>query len=247
MKNTMKITLSTVAAAVVMFAIGCSNNSSPLAANSTESTTLTTILADGSADFTSVSDEGQFPNDNGETSFCSPPGGGEDRGPRGGGPKGGGPHSGGLGLRDSSKFGQLHRILPCLELTADQMTQLKALLDGGRTSAEQIMKDERTAEQPFRASADTQVKAIRAAVKAGTLTRDEAHAQIEAIRTQLIADTKPLREAARTAINDLQTALVPQIRAILTEAQMAIWDAWMTAGTVPCTPPPPPHRGGGRR
>ncbi|MBI3258455.1 MAG: hypothetical protein HYZ54_03085 [Ignavibacteriae bacterium] len=235
----MKITLSTVAAAVVMFAIGCSNNdSSPLAANSSESTTLTTILADGSADFTSVSDEGQFPNDNGETPFCNPPSG-DNRGPRGGGPNGGGP-----GLRDSSKFGQLPRILPCLELTADQMTQLRTLLEGGRTAVEQIMKDERTAEQPFRAAADSQVKAIRAAVAAGTLTRAEAHAQIDAIRTQLMADTKPLREAARAAISDLQAGLIPQIRAILTDAQMAIWDAWMTTGTVPCTPP---HGGRGHR
>lgn len=244
MKNTLKITLLTVASAVVMFTIGCSNNgSSPLSSNSDNgSDELTSIVNNSSTDFTSVSENGEFPNDNGETSFCTPPSGERGRHHEGGGPRGGG-----IGLRDSSKFGQLPRILPCLELTEDQITQLRTLMEGFKTSVNQILTDTRAAEQPFRAAADSQVKVIRDAVKAGTMTREEARTAIEAIRAQLIADTKPLREAARAAIEDLQNALLPQIRALLTETQLAIWDAWMTAGTVPCTPDRKHHGGRGRR
>jgi hypothetical protein len=236
MKNTIKIALSAVATAVMMFAIGCSNNgSSPVAANDNTTTdALTSIVTNSSTDLSPICPDGQFPNDNGETPFGAPTDG----------PKGGGPNGGGPGMKDSSKFGQLPRILPCLKLTADQMSQLKALMEGFKTSADKIMKDERTAEQPLRTAADAQVKVIRDAVKAGTMTRDSAHAAIDAIRTQLIADTKPLRDAARASITDLQNTLLPQVRALLTADQQAIWDAWMTTGTIPCTPPPPPPHGG---
>lgn len=242
MKRSMKIAFSTVAATVLMFAIGCSNSdNSPVAA--TENTdVLTTLVDNSSTDLTPVCPDGQFPNDDGVTPFASPNGddhrGPNGGGPKGGGPNGGGPRGGGPGMMgDSSKFGQLGRILPCLTLTADQLTQLKSLMDAHRTAVDQIINDARTAEQPFRTAADEKVKAIKAEVLAGTMTRDSARAAIQAIRTQLIADTKPLRDAARTQITDLQNALLPQIRAILTAEQQAIWDAWMTSGTVPCTPP----------
>lgn len=241
MKNMLKITLSAVAVATMMFAIGCSNSSSPIAANTSTVDPLSTIITNSTSDLTPICADGQFPNDNGETPFGAPTGG-KDGGPNGGGPNGGGPHGdgphgGGPGMRDSSKFGQLRMILPCLKLTADQMTALKALMDGFKTSADKIMTDARTAEQPFRIEADAKVKSIKDAVKAGTMTRAEAKTAIDAIRTQLIADTKPIRDAARASMADLQNSLLPQIRALLTPEQLAIWDAWMTAGTIPCTPP----------
>lgn len=231
MKRTLKIAFMTVATTVVLFTIGCSNNdNSPL--SSSESTdALTTLLTNNSTDLTPVCPDGDFPNDDGVTPYGSPMGD-DRRGPKGGGPKGGG-----HGIADTSKFGQLGRILPCLTLTADQLTQLRSLMETHRTSVHQIMTDTRTAEQPFRTAADEQVKAIKDQVLAGTMTRDSARSAIMAIRTQLVADTKPLRDAARVQIEDLQNALVSQIRAILTAEQQAIWDAWMTSGTVPCTPP----------
>ncbi|MBK9246914.1 MAG: hypothetical protein IPM69_02070 [Ignavibacteria bacterium] len=242
MKRSMKIAFMTFASTVLMLSVGCSNNGTNPEDSRDGTDALTTIMDNSSTDLTPICPDGQFPNDDGVTPYGSPmgddhrglKGGRDDRGPKDG-----------IGMRDTSRFGQLHRILPCLTLTADQLTQLRSLMEGFRTSAHQIMSDTRAAEQPFRTDADEQVKTIRDQVLAGTMTRDSARVAIQAIRTQLIADTKPLRDAARAAIADLQNGLLPQIRAILTADQQAIWDAWMTSGTVPCTRPP--HHGKGHR
>lgn len=130
------------------------------------------------------------------------------------------------------RVSEIDRLKALLSLTEDQVAQIQPILDATRTA----------------------VEAVRAQVKAGTLTRADAHTQIKALhdaqKTQILALLTADQQAKFTALRDhhsgpfdldrLTTALglsadqVTQIGAIETAAQAKISDlhAQVEAGTL---------------
>ncbi len=120
--------------------------------------------------------------------------------------------------------------------TADVRAQLQTLQQNYRQQATDILKQ----------------------VKDGTMTRTDAKTALDALRAQFAADAKPLldqmaaanqalraalsaNDAARKAANDAYQSALKQIQddmnakigAILTPAQLVIWQQWLAGGN-PC-------------
>lgn len=129
-------------------------------------------------------------------------------------------------------------ILGCLELTADQKTAIATLLRDHQDCTKSVMDSLRSSEKPLVEAARAAQKAVRDQLKAGTITRDEARAQLAQIKADLKAqlESNPVREWARQALENCRQELYAQIRALLTAEQQVIWDEWVATGTLPCDP-----------
>ncbi len=127
-------------------------------------------------------------------------------------------------------------IFHCLELTAEQKAAIAAVMNGQRDCTKSIMDSLRASEQPLVEAARTAQKAVRDQLKAGTITRAEALAQLAQIKADLQAqlESNPVREWARQALEACRQELYKQIRSLLTAEQQAIWDEWVATGTLPC-------------
>lgn len=157
-----------------------------------------------------------------------------------GGKHGGmGGHHGGIGHKGDfrkplNKFDSLRLVLPCLKLTAEQDSNLRVLLAALHQQVDSIMKATREAQLPLRQEAQAKAKLVLDSLKAGTITRDQAKADLDAIRQELETALQPGRDAAKAAIKALQSATLTAIRGILTAEQVAAYDIWLSTGQLPC-------------
>ncbi|MBX7154113.1 MAG: hypothetical protein K1X91_04065 [Bacteriodetes bacterium] len=148
-------------------------------------------------------------------------------------------HHGGIGHKGGfdkprTKFDSLRLVLPCLQLTAEQDTAVRAILTTLHTQVGSILKATRDAQLPLRQDAQAKAKVVLDSLKAGSITRDEAKAQLDTIRQELETALQPGRDAAKAAITTLQNDALTAIRALLTTSQQVAWDIWISTGQLPC-------------
>jgi hypothetical protein len=110
-----------------------------------------------------------------------------------------------------------------LGLSAEQDSLLKGFLKDLRECAEAPAEAFRTARaaafEPYRAS----VEEIRASVKAGTMTREDAKTALDSIRAEFETVIAPLKEELRAAVESCRTTFEAAFEATLTAEQMEKW------------------------
>ena len=79
---------------------------------------------------------------------------------------------------------------------------------------------------------------LRAQLKAGTITRDEANAQLEAFKAKNAAIVQAAAEAMKAAVKACNDTLEAAIVAMLTPEQVLLWNQWKATGTKPCESTP---------
>lgn len=184
-----------------------------------------------------------FPSDNDVISQDGPP-------TRGGGPgsrdtvRGGGPgkrdtvRGGGTGRDTVSRPMPWQSVLPCLKLTVEQATKLREL-SKAQIDCEKAARDQfRTILDPLRKAQQAEMNAIRADVKAGTITREEAAARIKALNDRMRAATQEAEAQVRAALKSCMDTFFAGIEAMLTPEQLTLWMQWKTTGQSPCPKSP---------
>jgi hypothetical protein len=170
-----------------------------------------------------------------DTTFCSGDSlRGDDHGGRGPGGRGPGGRGGHGGERGHGHDGGIGNIAPLgirnyraaasqLGLTAQQDSLFRQYLADLRSCAGDAAAAYRTAREAAFAPYKTNIDSIRAAVKAGTMTRDEAKVQLDSIRAQFEAVIAPLNEQLRAAVAACRSSFESSVESMLTEAQLQLW------------------------
>lgn len=138
------------------------------------------------------------------------------------------------GRRPDVRRDDLRAILPCLQLTAEQRTELETLMSAHRDCVKSALDAHKAATQPIRARLQELGKSLREQVKAGTITREDAAAQMRAAQEAVKAEMKAADEALKAALEACKTRLYTQIAGLLTPEQLRIWNNWLATGEVPC-------------
>ena len=205
MKKTLLVTLNAVAVFSILFAIGCSSNSSPV--GTSNGTTIDNQLSAFISDNTSTTDDNAALFRDSDPMGCDNSqfgeGGRRGKGHHGGGPNGGGHRGGDKKPRPQTKFDSLRLVLDCLTLTTEQNTAVRQVLDDLHTQVGKIMQAARIDQEPLRAEAKAKAKVILDGVKAGTTTRADAKIQLDAIRIALNESLKPGRDARGPVVHEI--------------------------------------------
>ena len=173
-----------------------------------------------------------FPSDNEVISQDGPP-------TRGGGPgkrdtvRGGGGRD--TVRRDtSSRPMPWQSVLPCLKLTPEQSAKLrefsKAQIDCERAAREQF----RSVIEPLRKAQQAEMDAIRADLRAGKITREEAAAKSRALNERMRAATQAAEAQVRAAVKACMDTFFASFESIMTPEQLALWMEWKKTGKSPC-------------
>lgn len=145
-----------------------------------------------------------------------------------------GHHSGAKG-----KGLHLGRIFYKLDLNEDQIAALKTLMEGNRESLAEPFEQFREAAKEIMEGMKEQVRAIREEVKAGNLTRKEAHEQLKILNKATREEIKNCEACieARVAICAYNTNLFESIGTDigLTTEQLEVWNKWLSVHPLPCT------------
>lgn len=136
----------------------------------------------------------------------------------------------------SSRPARLESVLPCLKLSAEQLAKLREFMKAN-IDCEKAARDQfRATIEPIRQQQKTAIDAIRAQVKAGTLSAADARTQIEALNASLKPAVQAAETAMKAALDACRASLMANIESILTPEQLVIWMQWKTTGKVPCDP-----------
>ena len=131
-----------------------------------------------------------------------------------------------------------HRaVIDCLKLTPEQMTQLQALHQAKHECEKSAKEQLKGTVEPIRQQEKALHESLKSQVKAGTITRAEAHAQMKAFKD---ANAQAMRDAAdvmRAAVKVCNDTFLAGIEALLTPEQLSLWNQWKTTGTNPCDTP----------
>ena len=157
--------------------------------------------------------------------------GGRDDGMRGG-PGGRGGHRGGRGHGHDGGIGNIaplgirnYRAAAAqLGLSAAQDSLFRAYLADLRSCAEGPAATYRAAREAAFAPYKPTVDSIRAAVRAGTITHDEARTRLDAIRAEVETVIAPLNEELRTAVASCRATFEAAVAAMLTAEQLELWN-----------------------
>ncbi len=216
----MKNALVAVVAFVAIGLASCSKTDSPLASNASVNDEISSLVNSTTPPFDQYAaltsfDGATYCTDGAERLAL------EDRRPPGG---------------DKNKK-NLGAILRCVELTAEQRTQVEGFMKAGRECM-------RTAEAPFRDAVKAlrdehraKVKEIRDAVKAGTMTKEDARAALKELEKALRAALEENRASMMAAAKLCEDALFASIEGVLTPEQLVKWNEWKATGKVPCAGP----------
>lgn len=131
----------------------------------------------------------------------------------------------------------LRAVIDCLKLTPEQMTQLQALHQAKHDCEKSAKEQLKATVEPIRQQEKALHESLKAQVKAGTITRAEAHAQMKAFKD---ANAQAMRDAAnvmRAAVKVCNDTFLVGIEALLTPEQLILWNQWKTTGTNPCETP----------
>jgi len=76
--------------------------------------------------------------------------------------------------------------------------------------------------------------AIRADLKAGTITREEANAKVKALNERMKNATQEAEAKVRAAVKECMDRFFSRLESILTPEQLALWNEWKRTGKSPC-------------
>lgn len=158
----------------------------------------------------------------------------EQNGPRGGGPGKRDTVRGGGGCDTSSRPVPWESVLPCLKLTPEQMSKLREFSMTQRDCEKAAREQFRAILEPLRKAQQAEIEAIRAAVKAGTMTREEAAAKSKAINERIRTASQEAEAQVRAAVKACMDTFFTSLESILTREQLALWLEWKKTGKSPC-------------
>ena len=172
-----------------------------------------------------------FPSDNDVISQDGPP-------TRGGGPgnrdtvRGGGRDT--VRRDTTSRPMPWQSVLPCLKLTPEQGAKLREFSMAQRDCEKAAREQFNAALEPLRRAQKAEMDAIRASLKAGTITREEAGAKIKALNERMKAASQEAEAKVRAAVKACMDTFFANIESILTPDQLALWLEWKKTGKSPC-------------
>lgn len=137
------------------------------------------------------------------------------------------------GRHDDKK--NLGAILRCMELTADQRTQVEGFMKAARECMATAEAPFRDAVKALREEHRAKVKEIRDAVKAGTMTKEDARTALRDLEKALRTALEENRASMMAAAKLCEDSLFASIEGILTPDQLVKWNEWKATGKVPCT------------
>lgn len=239
MKHLWKKLIGIASISITLFAVGCSHLTEPVTDSVSVEQELNAMVNSNSS---TISDDGiackDFDPMNGE--YYRFDGAMEMRRGRGGNHHKGDRHG---SKRDSLRIGKGHKgradslsmIIKCLNLDANQTVAVKTITDSLRLQVRSILQATREEQKPLRESAREQAKVVFDQLKAGTISKDEAITQLDAIRTALVTALEPGRTKAQEQIKVVRDSAIAQIRELLTDEQKAILDNWIATSIIPCS------------
>lgn len=123
------------------------------------------------------------------------------------------------------------RLLAALNLTPEQKAMVERMQAAHKDCATAALEGLKTAERAILDAAKTKAEEIKAAAKAGTLSKEEARAQLRDLNktTREAIKNLPEREAARTALKACDDAFITRLGSILDEKQKAMLDQFVKA------------------
>lgn len=123
------------------------------------------------------------------------------------------------------------RLLASLNLTPEQKAMVERMQAAHKDCATAALEALKTAERGILDAAKAKAEEIKAAAKAGTLSKEEARAQLRDLNkaTREAIKNLPEREAARTALKACDDAFLARLGSILDEKQKAILDQFIKA------------------
>lgn len=135
------------------------------------------------------------------------------------------------------KRAHLRAVIDCLKLTEDQMKQVQALHQAKHDCEKSAREQFRAIAGPIRQEEKVLHKSLHEQLKAGTLTRAEANAQLEAFKAKNAAVMQSAIETMKAAVKACNDTLLAGIEALLTPEQLLLWNQWKATGTNPCDTP----------
>jgi seryl-tRNA synthetase len=88
--------------------------------------------------------------------------------------------------------------------------------------------------EPLRRAQKAAMDAIRADLKAGTITREEANAKVKALNERMKNATQEAEAKVRVAVKACMDRFFSRLESILTPEQLALWNEWKRTGKSPC-------------
>jgi Spy/CpxP family protein refolding chaperone len=133
------------------------------------------------------------------------------------------PHSG------TFSNGGHQNIFAQMNLTPGEVTQINGFNQTYMDCLQGWLTQLRQSEQAIYNTFKAQYQAVQAQLKAGTIDRKTAQAQIQTINAALKAalQANPVLATATAGMKACHDAWAASVRAILTPAQQTLWDAWI--------------------
>jgi hypothetical protein len=140
---------------------------------------------------------------------------------------------------DSAKLKRpnLRAVIDCLKLTPEQLTQLQALHQAKHDCEKAAKEQFKATLEPIRLQEKALHDSLRAQVKAGTISRADAHAQMKAFKDANAQSMQAAVDVMKAAVKACNDALLAGIEALLTPEQLILWNQWKATGTNPCDTP----------
>jgi hypothetical protein len=141
-------------------------------------------------------------------------------------------------FKNKRQFLPLARILKSLDLTDAQKEQIKGFLFDFRLCMKDAIKDLRQSEREVLQPFNEQRKAVVDAYKGGTISREDAMAQLKEIKTKVKEALKVnnFRNIACEAMKLCRKTLLDSIGKILEGEQITKWNEWLAKlPDKPCT------------
>lgn len=123
------------------------------------------------------------------------------------------------------------RLLAALNLTPEQKAMVEQMQAAHKDCAMAALEGLKTAERTILDAAKAKAEEVKAAAKAGTLSKEEARTQLRDLNkaTREAIKNLPEREAARTALKACDDNFIARLGSILDEKQKAILDQFVKA------------------
>ena len=135
------------------------------------------------------------------------------------------------------KRAHLRAVIDCLKLTEDQMKQVQALHQAKHDCEKAAREQFRAIAGPIRQEEKVLHKSLHEQLKAGTLTRAEANAQLEAFKAKNAAVMQSAIETMKAAVKACNQTMLAGTEALLTPEQLLLWNQWKATGINPCDEP----------
>ena len=141
---------------------------------------------------------------------------------------------GGRGDGISPKRAHLRQVIDCLKLTPEQLKMLTSLQQTKNDCVKTARETFKSTVGPIKAEEKALHKSLHEQLDAGTITRADANAQVEAFLAKNGPIMQAAAEALKTSVQGCNEAFLAAIEAMLTPEQLLLWNQWKATGTNPC-------------